>query len=504
MKKIYTKNISWLIAIALILSSCESFLEENPKTFLNPDSYYQNENQVAAAVNGVYTFLDDIMDSDIEPGSQSYIFMEFLHGYGERTRGSGTQDLAQASSHLIADNNSYVQRFWQTGYMAIENCNSIIEGIEAMEESSISEAKKNQYLGETYFLRGYFYFNLVRLYGPVPLKLESTKDLSNTEIELSSIEEVYNQIDADMTKAGELMDGMDWTNTSGRVTKGTVKSMHTKVLLTMAGYPLSKGTEYYAKAYNMAKQVYNSGSYRLFDNYNDLRTAENSGEIIWSIQREADNAGNPLHSALLAYPAPAKAVSASAAYGGAITTTQLFLDTYPDNDRRADERSFYYSQHEALDNSGMVDLGGVFIYKYWDQDAAVTGKSGANFTLLRYADVLLMMAEAKAQADGGTTTDADAVNAYFAVRQRALPDETKPSSISTDMVLQERFWELAFENQTWFDLVRTRRALHSVTGQMVNLIGYQTPSHTAPFTEASLLLPYPIREKRLNPNLVRN
>jgi hypothetical protein len=503
MKKIYIK-FSWLIAIVLTLTSCESFLEENPKTFLNPDSYYQNENQVIAAVNGVYTFLDDIMDSDIEPGSQSFIFMEFLHGYGERKRGSGTQDLSQANSLLIADNNGYVQRFWETGYRAIENCNSIIEGIEAMAEGTINESNKNQYLGEAYFLRGYFYFNLVRLYGPVPLKLNSTKDLSDTEIQLSSIEDVYNQIDADMTKAGELMEGLEWTNISGRVTKGTVKSMHAKVLLSMAGYPLGKGVEYYTKAYNMAKQVYNSNAYRLFDNYAQLRTVENSGEIIWSVQREADNAGNPLHSALLAYPAPVKAVSASAAYGGAITTTQLFLDTYPENDQRAEEGVFYYTQHEALDNSGIVDLGGVYIYKYWDSNAAVTGKSGANFTLLRYADVLLLMAEAKAQADGGTTTDADAVNAYYAVRKRALPDEAKPASITTDMVLKERFWELAFENQTWFDMIRTRKALHVVTGQMVNLIGYQTPSHIAPFTEASLLLPYPIREKRLNPNLVRN
>ena len=503
MKKIYIK-FSWLIAIVLTLTSCESFLEENPKTFLNPDSYYQNENQVIAAVNGVYTFLDDIMDSDIEPGSQSFIFMEFLHGYGERKRGSGTQDLSQANSLLIADNNGYVQRFWETGYRAIENCNSIIEGIEAMAEGTINESNKNQYLGEAYFLRGYFYFNLVRLYGPVPLKLNSTKDLSDTEIQLSSIEDVYNQIDADMTKAGELMEGLEWTNISGRVTKGTVKSMHAKVLLSMAGYPLGKGVEYYTKAYNMAKQVYNSNAYRLFDNYAQLRTVENSGEIIWSVQREADNAGNPLHSALLAYPAPVKAVSASAAYGGAITTTQLFLDTYPENDKRAEEGAFYYTQHEALDNSGIVDLGGVYIYKYWDSNAAVTGKSGANFTLLRYADVLLLMAEAKAQADGGTTTDADAVNAYYAVRKRALPDEAKPASITTDMVLKERFWELAFENQTWFDMIRTRKALHVVTGQMVNLIGYQTPSHIAPFTEASLLLPYPIREKRLNPNLVRN
>lgn len=503
MKKIYS-NISWLIAMAVIITSCDSFLEEKPKTFLNPDSYYQNEKQALAAVNGIYTFVDDIMDSDIEPGSHSFIFLEFMHGYGERMRGSGTQDLAQANSLLIADNNSYVQRFWETAYRAIENCNSIIEGIEGMAEGTISEGKRNQYLGETYFLRGYFYFNLVRLYGSVPLKLTSTKDLSNIAIELSSIDDVYTQIDSDMTKAGELMENLDWTNSSGRVTKGTVKSMHAKVLLTMAGYPLQKGTEYYNKAYNMAKQVYKSGKFYLFDSYEELRTVENAGEIIWSIQREADNAGNPLHAALLPYPEPDKVISVSAAYGGALTVTQMFFDTYLEGDMRKEERVFYYAQQEALDGSGLVDLGRPYIYKYWDQNAAETGKSGSDFTLLRYADVLLMMAEAKAQADGGTTNDADAIEAYYSVRKRAFPLEAKSTSITADKVLQERFWELAFENQTWYDMVRTRKALHAVTGQMVNMIGYQTPSHTAPFTEASLLLPYPIREKRLNPNLVRN
>lgn len=503
MKKIYS-NISRIIILMFLITSCDAFLEETPKTFLNPDLYFQNEKQAFAAVNGAYTYLDDIFDSDVEVGSHNYFFLEYMHGYGERMRGASTQDLAQANNLRVAENNSYVQRFWESAYMAIENCNSIIEGIEGMKEGTIGESIKNQLLGETYFLRGYFYFNLVRLYGPVPLKLTSTKDLSNASIELSSIEDVYSQIDADMTKAGELMENLDWTNSSGRVTKGTVKSMHAKVLLTMAGYPLQKGTEYYNNAYNMAKEVYKSGKFYLFDSYEELRTVENAGEIIWSIQREADHAGNPLHVALLPYPEPAKAISVSEAYGGALTVTQLFFDTYPEDDKRKEEGAYYYTQLEALDGSGLVDLGRPYIYKYWDQNAAETGKSGADLTLLRYADVLLMMAEAKAQADGGTTNDVDAIEAYYAVRKRAHPLEAKPTSITVDKVLQERFWELAFENQTWYDMVRTRKALHAVTGQIVNMIGYQTPSHTAPFTEASLLLPYPIREKRLNPNLVRN
>lgn len=503
MKKIYS-TLTRLAAVAVLFTSCDSFLEEKPKTFLNPGSYFKNEEQAEAAVNGLYTFIDDLFNGDIEVGSQTFIFLEYLPGYGERPRGAGTQDLGQAINVNVADNNGYVEKLWETAYKAIENCNSVIEGIGSMDGSTITEEQKNRLLGEAYFLRAYNYFNLVRLYGPVPMKLTSTASLSEVEIELTPVEELYTQIDADLTKAGELMENIAWTSAGGRVSKGAVKSLHAKVYLTMAGYPLQKGAEYYRKAYDKALEVYNSKAFGLFDTYAELRTTENSGEHIWQLQREADNGGSPVHNDMLPYPAPAKAISANGAFGGALAPTQLFYNSYAANDKRTEEKGFYYTEHEALDNSGTVSLGAPFIYKFWDDEAASTGKSGANYTLLRYADVLLMLAEAKAQADGGTTTDTDAINAWFAVRSRALPEEAKPASLSAGAVLKERFWEMCFEGQTWYDMLRTRKALHVTTGQLVDMIGYQTPGHTAAFEEADLLLPYPIREKRLNPHLNRD
>ena len=502
MKKIYSK-ISWLITTVVILTSCNAFLEEKPKTFLTPESYFNTEGQVVAAVNGVYTFLSDIFNGDVEVNSQTLMFMEYLSGYGERPRGAGTQDLSQANMPNVADNNGYVEKLWGTAYKAIENCNSVIKGIESIADGILSEDRKNELLGEVYFLRAYNYFNLVRLYGPVPLKLSVTSDLSEVQIELTSIDDVYTQIVSDMTKAAELMDNSSWTNNTGRVTKGTVKSYLAKVYLTMAGYPLNKGNEYYQKAYNTAKEVYQSGAFRLFDTYSELRTVENSGEIIWSIQREANNAGSPVHNCMLPFPAPAKAISANSAMGGGLAPTQLFYNSYSADDKRKEEKEFYYTECEALDGSGMVSLGGPFIYKFWDSNAAITGKSGENYTLIRYADVLLMMAETKAQADGGTTNDADAINAYFAVRSRAFPSELKPSSIRVNDILKERFFELCFEEQTWYDMLRTRKALNVTTGQIVDMIDYQTPGHVNAFKEKDLLLPYPIREQRLNPNLKR-
>ena len=110
------------------------------------------------------------------------------------------------------------------------------------------------------------------------------------------------------------------------------------------------------------------------------------------------------------------------------------------------------------------------------------------------------MWEAKATLDGGSTSDAIAVDAYFQVRHRALPNEARPTSITVDQVLKERAWELCYEFTGWYDMLRTHRAFDPVSKQMVDLFGYQAVNHTYPFKESDLVFPVPLREKELNPS----
>lgn len=505
--KRYIFNISWLLVLAAALGSCHSFLEENPKTFLSPKYYFKTEKQIIAGVNGLYTFVDDLFDGDIEVGTQNFIFLEYLPGYGIRPRAAGSLYLSQALNLSVTEENNHVENFWRSAYIAIENCNGVIAGIEAATGVEIAAETRDKLLGEAYFLRAYNYFNLVRLWGEVPLKITVTTDLSNVQMPLSSQDEVYDRIEKDLVRADELMAAGPWTSADGRVTRGAVKSMLAKVYLTMAGYPLQKGAEYYRKAYDTAHEVYASGRFYLFADYAALRDPanDNAGEHIWMIQREQQYAGSPVHNDMLPYPEPAKPISANSAFGGALAPAQAFYASYPEGDLRAAEKGYYYTRHEATDGSGVVELGQPYIYKYWDATAAGTGKSGQNYPLLRYADVLLMMAEAKAQADGGTTADADAVDAWYQVHRRANPDVAKPSQVTVNDVLKERFWEMCFETQTWYDMLRTRKALNVTSGLIVDMVGYQAPGHGEgyKFEEADLLFPYPLREKRLNPNLKR-
>ncbi len=508
MKK-YILNISWLFTLVLVLTACNDYLEEEPKTFLSPDFYFQSESQITAAVNGLYTFLDDCFDSDIEQGSQTYLFFEYLPGYGDRPYSGSTTDLNQAINLNIKEDNTYVEKVWETNYKAIENCNSIIESMDGATTDIISEANKNKLYGEVFFLRAYNYFNLVQLFGEVPVKLSSTKNLSDVESELSSIDNVYAQIEKDLLKADSLMVNNTWASVEGRVAKGAVKSLLAKVYLTMAGYPLQKGAEYYQKAYDEAKEVVGSGQFYLFDNYAALRDVanENTGEYILMVQRESQYAGSPVHFNMLPYPAPEVAISSVGSAGGGLAPSLPFFESYTTGDLRVEEKGFYYTQHEALDNpEQIVELGRPYIYKYWDSEAAESGNSGRNYPLITYADVLLTLAEAKTQVDGGATNDADAINAYFEVRGRANPDEARPGLISTEDVLKERFWEICFEGHTWYDMLRTRKAFNVTSRSIVNLIGYTAPAHPEghQFEEDDLLFPYPLREKRLNPNLVRN
>lgn len=501
MKKIANTWMCGLLSATIAFTSCTNFLEEEPKTFLSPSEYYTSESQILAAVNGTYSGLPRLLKSDLEIATVHLFSLEYIVGHCYRPRAAGSEQNQFLLLSGVEESNNILREFWRATYFPLENCNSVIENVGATD--IISEGTKAKYLGEAYFLRAYYYFQCVQLFGDVPLKTEPTKDLANIQIPKSPREDIYNQIVDDLKKAEA--SGLPWTDKSGHVSMGAIKTLLAKVYLTMAGYPLQKGGEYYKLAYEKAKEVMDSGAFSLFTNFKDLRAAanENSGEHIFMIQRESqdDNMDAPFHFGLLPYPE--QPISTRPAYGGGLAPRKEFYDSYSDGDlRKRNEAFFYTSKPKFSDPSVTITLDVPYLCKYWDDAAeAAGGKSGANVPVYRYADVLLMCAEAKAALDGGKTTDATAIDAYYQVRHRAFPTEARPTSITTDQVLKERAWELCFEFTAWYDMLRTRKAFNPATGQMVDLIGYKAPNHEYPFKETDLTFPIPLREKELNPLL---
>lgn len=473
--------------LALCLTSCEDFLEEEPVGILTTSQFFKTPNQIQTAVDGAYRGIARPFTS-VFLGLPISEFLSFsaLPGFSTNPFGTGPDEASFVRLDNIDPGNGYLREAFNTVYIPMENINTVIANI--AETTVVNEDIKNKYLGQMYFLRAYHYYYGVKLFGEIPLKTTPTEGINNVEIPKATEEEIYNQIVADLEKAETT--GLPWNDVSGHASMGAVKTLLAKVYLDMAGFPLMKGTEYYQKAYEKSQEVIASGEFSLFNEYSDLRDPanKNKGEHIFMVQRQSNVANSELHNAVL----PPAIPSEGNIFESALLPTIEFYNSYAPGDRRAEEKAFFYTYAP----------GEVTTFKYWDEAAAVSPPSGANIPLFRYADVLLMNAEAKANVDGGTTSDPAAVDAYFQVRSRAFPNEAKPASITVEDVLKERIWELSFEYLiTWFDLKRTRKTLDLESGEIVDLIGHKATTHLRPFQESDLYLPLPTEQVNLNPLL---
>lgn len=504
------KNISYMIMAALsamalfAATSCTKFLEENPKTFVSTVNYFTSVDRMAAAVNGMYvdyqfmTFTGDLGIMDLR-----YSFLEYLAGntYNDNSK---TSSQSEAFDMDVTDINVYVGITWTNLYAAIENCNSVIAGIEGS-TFEMDQNLKNQFLGEAYGLRGFYYFVLTKWWERVPLKLTPTTGLEGAELAPDSAEDVYTSIVSDLQKATELMKNCPWVNNNGHFSRAAVTATLTKVYLTMAGYPLQKGAEYYQKAYEEGLKLINSGSYRLAVDYDVLRNDLMSctGEYIWCHHPTNNNKNYPYLTGMIPAPIDGHSIVAkNNTHAEAMVPDPYFVSSFEEGDLRAAEGYYFFTKYKASDDANLIlDFGKEYIFKFWDESIEQTGTSAQPFPYIRYADVLLMVAEAKACADGGSTNDAAAIDAYWQVRNRAFPNGIKPSSITFEQVYKEREWELCFEAQGWYDIQRTRKIVNHVTGQVVDAIGYTPGPHTAPYEASDFVFPYPQNEVRVNPNL---
>lgn len=174
------------------------FLEEDPKTFLSPSEYYTTENQIKAAVDGTYDGLDDLLSSDLEIATVHLFNLEYLVGTSYRPRAAGNEQNQFLLLSGLEESNGIIRNFWKATFFPLENCNSVIQNVSATD--IISESQKAKYLGEAYFLRAYYYFQGVQLFGDIPLKTEPTVDLNTVKIPRSPKEDIYNQIVEDLKR----------------------------------------------------------------------------------------------------------------------------------------------------------------------------------------------------------------------------------------------------------------------------------------------------------------
>jgi len=477
-------------------TGCSDFLDESDPSNFTEENYFTQPAHARSSVNAIYTPLREPMSSGF--GGGAWMMPEFATGL------AGT-DLGQAvNSYFIKDlrntsDNGYGQTYWTQYYKGIAGANLSLAKIPGI---TMDAAEMKKVLGEAYFLRAFYYFQLVQMFGNIPL-VTAPVNLQSDQLRPAAAtpEAVYTQIVEDL-KAAEAS-GLPMTENSGKVTLGAVKSLLAKVYLTMAGYPLQKGAAYYDLAAKKAEEVIDSKAFKLFSTYDDLHNPakKNIEENIFMIQYKTQLIPSNWQVSIIPYN---KNISAYSDETGGIYATGDFVKSFEAGDLRAKEKQFFFTKFtNETDRNKVVDLGGYFIYKHFDNVAQTTSaNSDLNWPVIRYADVLLMYAEASNEVGGPSAKAYEAVNA---IRTRAelpaLAGLTKDTF--REAVLSERWHELCFENITWFDMARLRKAYNVTTKKFENYVGHKF-SYGPTLTARELLFPIPTPEIRNNTNLKQN
>ncbi|MDC0643744.1 RagB/SusD family nutrient uptake outer membrane protein [Flavobacteriaceae bacterium] len=508
MKIFKLKDINRALTLALITTtilSCSDFLEENNQSSLNPDSFYKTGTHAESALNAVYATTRDVFGGFSGDNSSNWHLLEAVSGQSINNS-SSNPDLNSLASLSYTSNLIHAGSIWAGTYKLVGNANMVIENVPAI---LMSEARKKQILGEAYFLRAWAYFNAVRIWGDVPLITTPVATGSdNFYAQRTSQDIVYDQIVSDLQFAETA--GLPATDASGRVSLAAVKSLLAKVYLTMAGHPLNI-TAHYADAATKAVEVMNlSPSIGLFDTYNEisLESNENTIEHIFSVQYAPNVSANFESLSFL----PARNITKGGAIGWQTNLPETnFYNSFESGDlRKVNRQGWFYTDYFVGGNGALTDLGGPHIFKAFNvanfgSDTVDGNGQGdfLNFSVIRFAEVLLIYAEASNEVSGPS---AAAINAVKRVRDRA--GLTTPSSLSKDafreLIWKERWHELCYERKAWFDMVRLRKAFNSVTGSFDDFVGHTLLGSNQTLQEKHLLFPIPALELGNNPNLTQN
>ncbi len=480
------KNILKLPYILFLTVSC-NLLEEEPENFFSEDNFYRTQLDAESAINAAYRPLAASPSPDNGVYNDCLWYLADLAS-DNTTTGPTEADLerSQIDNFTFDATNAVFMRTWSASYDGINKANIVLEKVPPI--SFDRPERKETVLGEAYFLRALYYFNLARLFGDVPLLTEPFTALDQEQQpSRSATEQVYEQIIADLRMAEEQLPPQWSGDDIGRATKGATTALMAKVFLTQ---------ENWSDAVTKAQEVMSSGQYALFDTYEEVFLSsqslepahnENGIESIFEVQmRSNQELRNRLVSSLA--PQGSFIINSGRSPGdGIYVPTESFYAAYANEDAR---KAWNFINRYEGPNGDTVEVQPHF-YKYRDPGMG-SASSSNNYYVLRYADVLLMFAEATNEVSGPTIAAYDAINQ---VRTRAGLSTLAPglsSDAFRDAVLQERALEFPWEGHRWFDLVRTNRLASAMQEQGKNVQSYHQ------------LYPIPQRERDLNPSLTQN
>lgn len=487
------------LAIALVLlgsSSCQKdFLQLSDPTRISGEDLYRDANGLNLALNAAYASLQEMYGKG-SSGNGIYLFADVASDNSTAlTSGAGLGDF---ETFITAPENINLQTMWNTVYRAIARCNSIIERAPAIDMDATLKART---IAEAKFIRALTYFNAVRIWGGVPLVV---KEITSANDALSysreSVANVYGQIEADLSEIeqGTVLPARYTANADfGRVTRGAAKALLGKVYLTQKKYDLCK-----TKLGELIPRGSNAFGYDLQASFANIFSITNelNSEIIFAVRytKSGLGTGAPFFNWFL----PESTGSAIVRVGGAQgfnTVRQDLYDAFPATDpRRAASIGVYTAANGSIS---------YYTQKYTD-NPSIGFDTDNDWIVLRYADVLLMYAEAENELNGPTALAINQVNdirrrAYNGTANNLTPAQTADQASLRLAIETERRLELSMEGHRWFDLVRTDRAV-TVMNAHFTRYNIRNGANVVQIAQRNTLFPIPLRETQINPNITPN
>ncbi|RAJ72795.1 SusD-like starch-binding protein associating with outer membrane [Chitinophaga dinghuensis] len=441
----------YIIGTLLLCSSCAK-LDQAPHSFLTPENLEYDEQGIQTMANGLYTAL---WMGNWDFSCRQVILML---GSDDMICGTitkrGTQvDILNKDAGLLKDD---IKSLWLNMYKVIQLSNMMLT--EIPKSTQATQEVKNKYLGEAYFMRGYAYFMLVRMFGDVPAIIDynaATDIFGNKKIPRTRVADIYDKLIVnDLQQAEALLPDIPRSNNNSRPCKWAAKTILADVYITMAGWPL-KRTEMYTKAAEKAKEVIDGHKYRLMDNYSDL----------WLLSRMSDMTEHifALNHSVTQGTGGQYGISYLAAEEtgwGDYLGDSLFYEKYPNDKRKEWNYVTTFTGNGVTINFKQTPLHAPAIGKYrnWGTKSSIV--DGIT-PICRYADALLLYAEAQNKADGAPNSlSYDCVNQIRKRGNGGVANDLQPGLSAdsfTKAVADERGWEFFAEFRRWHELVRTQQ-----------------------------------------------
>nr|WP_299067001.1 RagB/SusD family nutrient uptake outer membrane protein [uncultured Allomuricauda sp.] len=471
-----------VIFLGLFSIQCEDALVEDPEGFFVNENFYKSEADALSALTAVYS----VFDRDY--GFPSIWFMALLENRAEYSNGRGSQiPMSIYDTPLDNSNQSRAFGIYNELYIGINRANAVLDNVAGID---MDETLKAQYLAEARFLRAFFYSNLVKYWGGVPIRDKEFTDLAQIPQPKASVAEIWAFVIEDLEMAIPDLASSFSDSDSGRATSWAAKMLLADTYLN---------TEDWQAAMELADDVIANGPFSLIE----VQEADDFMEIygpdvvthqedIWSAHHSETN-GNQIptfiHDGNLGY-----SVGGFRAW---LPVENSILGSWDEDDLRQEFNLYSFRVIEG-DTIFVNPQTPLLFRKYRDPDAVDNVNARNNIPFFRLAEAYLIYAEASSEANGGP--DALALERLNIVRRRGYGLDLNspsvqdyPSALSAsdfkDRVLDERAYEFVLEMKRWNDLLRTGRAQEFVeaTGKA--------------WSDVSLLFPIPIDEINNNPAL---